>query len=1338
MTQRIIVQGGVVVYTTPTPSEKIDFRINGDLTVESLNGLTWPTLDGSNGQVLTTDGAGNVSWETSTGGTVTSVGVSSSGTYSSALTVGSSPVTSSGSITITPNVFGTSTSGVVPSSGGGSANFLRADGTWAAPIGTTYSAGTAISVLGNIISNTGVTSVASGTNISVSAGTGAVTISVTGTVPTATSATTATNIAGGAAGSLPYQSAINTTSMLSVGTVNQVLVSGTSPSWTGTPTISSVTLNGSAPQLSLSNATSNWLEWNTAGIAPPSISGTRSVGTKLVLYPNAQIPGYTDFGFGIDSATLWSSVSGTTQFWKWYAGTTVAMQLNGTGQVAINPGNPALATGTPTKFILDPTYTNSASSTSNQLKLVLVPAAKGVGLAIGNAYDMWFHTGDSGAGSYNFALDDDLKWNISRTGNNTIVGHYGQGGGSSGYYIVDNRSGNSQYLGINTGVGTAGVVNLIQSLGLSGGTPGATNAVPMQFNGAYGYGLALRNNGDIVTGYAPLSGGVGNVLTSASYATTATDGFLFLTTSAGAPTGTPTAYTGRAPIHIDATNNALYFYTNGAWRLPLATTASALTTSRSISATGDAAWTVNFDGSANATASITLATVNSSPQTDTLRKITVNGKGLVTATSAVSSSDITTALGFTPVNKAGDTMTGALILNADPTNDLGAATKSYVDAMASGVNVHAACVTSTTAALPASIYNNGVAGVGATLTASANASLNTVGIGGYSTLTMGNRILVKDEVNQVNNGIYTVTVLGTDDPGGSKWVLTRATDFDGSPTNEVEAGDLTYIQQGTLAGTQWVQTNVGTGSNPSPAYSYIIVGTDNITFSQFSGPGSYTAGTGINIASNAISNTGVLSNVAGTGISVSGSTGNVTITNAGVTSVTAGTNISVSAGTGAITVSLTGTVPTATSATTATNIAAGATGNVPYQSAAGTTAFVANAAGVLQAATSGATPAWTTTPTLTGTNFSGIPNGALINSSITIGSTGISLGATATALAGLTSVSATTFTGALTGNASTATSATTATNIASGATGNVPYQSAAGTTAFVTNGAGVLQAATSGATPSWTTTPTLTGTNFSGIPNGALTNSSVTVNGTAISLGSSGTVTADAGTLTGTILASNVVSSSLTSVGTLLSLSVSDTITGSTSGTSGALSLTYTPSSTTGAAMIVSGKDTRGGVGYFDFLTATNTTSGATNPAKSFRLNSTGGIEVVNSVYTSVIFTLTDAGAVTATSFNATSTKRVKKSIKNLSKKYLSKFAELRPCEYDRRDTNAHEFGFVAEEMAAIYPEIVGLDQDGKPGSIDYSRLSAILTAKVQEQQSVIEQLQSQMSKVLELLKGIK
>jgi hypothetical protein len=84
---------------------------------------------------------------------------------------------------------------------------------------------------------------------------------------------------------------------------------------------------------------------------------------------------------------------------------------------------------------------------------------------------------------------------------------------------------------------------------------------------------------------------------------------------------------------------------------------------RSISITGDGAWSVNFDGSANVTANLVLATVNSSPQANTFRKWTVNGKGLVTDSSAVDAVDITTALGFTPVNKAGDTMSGGLVID---------------------------------------------------------------------------------------------------------------------------------------------------------------------------------------------------------------------------------------------------------------------------------------------------------------------------------------------------------------------------------------------------------------------------------------------------------------------------------------------------------------------------------------------------------------------------------------------------------------------------------------------------------------------------------------------------
>lgn len=132
-----------------------------------------------------------------------------------------------------------------------------------------------------------------------------------------------------------------------------------------------------------------------------------------------------------------------------------------------------------------------------------------------------------------------------------------------------------------------------------------------------------------------------------------------------------------------------------------------------------------------------------------------------------------------------------------------------------------------------------------------------------------------------------------------------------------------------------------------------------------------------------------------------------------------------------------------------------------------------------------------------------------------------------------------TITAALSGNASTATALQTARTIngtSFDGTANITVTAAAGTLTGTT-----LNATVTGS--SLTSVGALTSgsisTGFTAIPNTALANSSVTINGTAVALGASGTVTAAAGTLTGTSLASNVVSSSLTSVGTLTGLTVS-------------------------------------------------------------------------------------------------------------------------------------------------------------------------------------------------------
>jgi hypothetical protein len=133
-------------------------------------------------------------------------------------------------------------------------------------------------------------------------------------------------------------------------------------------------------------------------------------------------------------------------------------------------------------------------------------------------------------------------------------------------------------------------------------------------------------------------------------------------------------------------------------------------------------------------------------------------------------------------------------------------------------------------------------GVGATLTnAGANAALQIDGIN----LSTSDRVLVYTQVNAYENGVYTVTTVGN---GSTAWVLTRATDFNkyspDSP-NGLSAGSYVFVTQGvTGAGESYVMT-LPTGE--------VIIGTDNLTFTQFSAAGSYSAGSGINITGTTIS-----------------------------------------------------------------------------------------------------------------------------------------------------------------------------------------------------------------------------------------------------------------------------------------------------------------------------------------------------------------------------------------------------------------------------------------------------------------------------------------------------
>lgn len=163
----------------------------------------------------------------------------------------------------------------------------------------------------------------------------------------------------------------------------------------------------------------------------------------------------------------------------------------------------------------------------------------------------------------------------------------------------------------------------------------------------------------------------------------------------------------------------------------------------------------------------------------------------------------------------------------DPATAQGAATKNYVDtlvvATVEGLSIKNSVDLATAAPLPANTYNNGVSGLGATLTANSNGALTVDGV----LVVTGNRILVNNEVAAANNGIYTVTAPGS---GGTPYILTRSLDFDEStgPDPDIIKGSFTFSINGSTNATRgWVLVT-------APPY---VVGTTALNFTQMSGSG---------------------------------------------------------------------------------------------------------------------------------------------------------------------------------------------------------------------------------------------------------------------------------------------------------------------------------------------------------------------------------------------------------------------------------------------------------------------------------------------------------------------
>jgi hypothetical protein len=200
---------------------------------------------------------------------------------------------------------------------------------------------------------------------------------------------------------------------------------------------------------------------------------------------------------------------------------------------------------------------------------------------------------------------------------------------------------------------------------------------------------------------------------------------------------------------------------------------------------------------------------------------------------------------------------------AEPTQSTDAATKNYVDAVKTGLDPKDSVRIATTGALTVT-YNNGTSGVGATLTnAGTQAAFTVDSIVGV----VGDRVLVKDQASALQNGIYTITTVGT---ASTNWVLTRSIDADQNP--EVTPGAFTFVEEGTVNGSNgFVCTSTGT----------ITIGTSNINWVQFSGAGQIIAGDGLTKTGNTLNAVGTANR-----ISISADAIDIAATYVGQTSIT--------------------------------------------------------------------------------------------------------------------------------------------------------------------------------------------------------------------------------------------------------------------------------------------------------------------------------------------------------------------------------------------------------------------------------------------------------------------